>query len=218
MESSAMPPPDGGSAKSLIEEIRRQAEDEVGAILGAARNERKAILKKARKSADEAESERLDRAEREAALIRRKIESGVELEKQRNWLAAREKVIQECMERLKEKFATFRKSPAYRETLMAWIKEGAEAVGEANMVIVAGPVEKKLLDRNVLKTIAAKMETAEAPVLSLLTAEDDTAGGGVMIRSDDGRITFDNRFAARLKRYESEIRQAVGEMLRKRDE
>ena len=206
-------PESGASAGDLIGEIRRQAEAEAEAILKDAREERQAHLKKARHEADQVSAGILDRAENEAQMTRRKIESGVELEKRRAYLEAREAVIREMSRRLSERLVTFRAQKGYWDTLTGWIEEGSAAVDDRQLRLAVGDREREWLDKGKLHGLERSLSEKLGRKVALTLMDSQKDEGGVLVSSEDGRVTFDNRFSARLKRREPEIRRRVMEKL-----
>jgi len=185
-------------AHSLAQEYRKRAERSRDNILREAaerlhlREEREVLLAKAL-------SER---------AYRRKVQaSELKLHKQMDLL--RWNLVQGVMERLGERMEQLvQDEQTYLPLLRAYIAEGAEAIERQELVAEVSAMDLKRLqprwDELVRAATSKTVRLDPDPIESL---------GGVLIRSTDNRIRFDNTFEGRLERLHDRLHQQIVERL-----
>lgn len=194
-----------GNEKVLSDEILQDAQRRAERTRKRAEREAKKILKEAEAEAGATAEKALGAAQRRADRIADSILATVGQEAQRARLEAREAELTKLFERAIERLAdrSTRDYPAVLATL------AAQAIGamrtDAVVLAFAGPdrpivTEAWLEDvrRRAGGNVAVSVSDAPAPIR-----------GGVVARSADGRLLYDNSFAARLERRRPELRQQV---------
>ncbi len=97
----------------------------------------------------------------------------------------------------------------YLSLLRTWIRDGAQAIEEQELVI-----RLNSNDSQRLRTDWDNIAYEAAPNKSLtLGAEPITCDGGVLIASADNRIRLDNTFEGRRERLEERLQNAIAEQL-----
>jgi len=203
------------SASELIAQIRKKASAEAGEELKRAEAERAAILRKAKREAEQIESSLTEKAEKKTEMVRRRILSGVELQKKKAFLNARETLVQTVKDQVRKRLEKHRGSKAFEATLIRWIGEGVRAIASDKVIIHIAPGEKGVLSSDLLKKCTTEAKNYGLDV-SFSIQESETDEGGVFLSSGDGRISYDNRFSARLTREEMEIRKRVNSLIETR--
>lgn len=143
----------------------------------------------------------LDGGEREAESIRRQILGSAELEARNSTLRALEeasnRVIQESLSAVTEK-----RPEAYQKALARLISEGALVIGKDASVLCNAK------DRKLVGSVVKELNNQNG--MELTVSEDGIeAIGGVVLRSSDGTIRYDNTLEARLERIKPELRREI---------
>lgn len=200
-----------------IESLRR-------AILADARAAARAEVAKAETFAEverqrargEAESEAagiLQEAQREAEALRRRVASVAELEGKRRLLEARERLIQQVLDRAMDDLKNGRGAQGRREDLMRLVVEAAREAGGGRLKVQTSASDARVLTPGFLaeaskrlarEGISADLEAAERPAEIV---------GGAIVSRDEGRVIVDNSFEARLGRQEAALRSEIWRIL-----
>ena len=94
---------------------------------------------------------------------------------------------------LKNVAAAFRQTREYTTFLQSAINEGARVINTQEVTVVYSPLDEKIMNDNFKNKGKYKL------------LKGDFNDLGVIVQSVDGRLLFDNRLAARLKRKYDEI-------------
>ncbi len=191
-------------AEILLHEIQVQSQTEAEAVLQQARKEADQLLKTAQKNADKSCEDIIHKAEAQAGNIKKRILSSVHLEIKKQYLKAREIMVQKVIDAIWQKIYAFCDSEAYCSVLKAMIIEGVTALDGYSMIIKPGRAERKLITNQMINGIESQVKG-----LQLKLSDTDISEPGIIIETTDGRTRFDNRFSARIKRFQNAIRLAT---------
>ncbi len=194
------------SSDIFKKEIQAQSKVEAGGILEQAEKEANHILDDAKKEAEKIKNGLLQKAGVQADGIRQRILSGVHLEINKRALQDREELISKLFQAVEEKISQFRQSDFYLPFLKKLVLEGIMALGGGKLIILPGEVEKKLLTKKVLSQIEKEVHEKYGGKVVLSLSDQILTEGGVVLESSDGNTRFDNRFSARIKRIENDMR------------
>ncbi len=200
------------SSEVLRKEILEQSKAEAKSILDQAEQEKAKALSESKVSAEQVRAETLRKVQLQADAARKRVLSGVHLEVKKQTLQAREEAVRKISGMVREKLDTFRRAKEYGPFLRKLVMEGVLALDSGNLTVVPGDVERPLLTAGFLNGIAD--EAAKLGKTVRLTLSKNTLPeGGVMLESEDGRTRFDNRFSARLQRYDDAMRMVAARAL-----
>lgn len=203
MDRGSSPAPDLDTLLRLIRDqsaaetaqLRAQVEDRARHIRLAAEAEADAFHRTAR-----AEGER--RGQRQAA----KLLARAEADSHRRILWARENVIDDAIARARERLARFASAPEAPAVLTHLLRE---ALAE----LPPGPVRVRLpVAYEPLLDCGVRDSTAEGHWTVSFVA-DPTVPDGILVETEDGRLCFDNTFAARIRRRQPQLRRLMAEAL-----
>ena len=197
------------SSEVLKKEIQVQSKAEAEAILKQAEKEAKQILDDAKKEAEKIKNDLLQKARVQANGIRQRILSGVHLEINKQALQDREKLISKLFKAVEERINQFRQSDSYLLFLKKLVLEGIVALGSEKLIIIPGEIEKKLLTKKVLSQIEKEAHERHGIKVVLSLSDQMLSEEGVVLETSDGKTRFDNRFSARVKRIENDMRLMV---------
>jgi len=199
-----------GSVELLCRKIEEDARREVESIISRA--EKSAAELRARYSSDagKVRDEILERARAKADAVRRRTLSGVNLETKRMSLQAREEIIGEVLSMVMDKLEGLRKEDRYRDILKGLLLEAFEALGERETVAIFDEADRDLVDEGFISEVRSHLNELYGDDVSLeVSREFHRSGGGLILRSKDGRVSFDNTFDARLRRMRDSLRLAI---------
>jgi V/A-type H+-transporting ATPase subunit E len=179
------------NAGEICSRIREESSEESEIILGKAHKERERILSEAFRGAEERARVILSAAEKETAQKRERIFSTVTMLKRRVDLEAKSLFIADVVAAVKREAESFRGSGDYVKFLREAILEGIKIVDDKKAQVFYSHLDEGIVSRfNDLPVEFKKSDFADI---------------GVIVQSQDGRVLFDNRFSARLKRAYDEI-------------
>jgi V/A-type H+-transporting ATPase subunit E len=127
-------------------------------------------------------------------------------------VASREELINETLEKAKQKLLEMTTSKDYEKTLRKMIEEGGLGLGGGELeVTLPGKGARTAFDLNV---IAKQVEKVTGkPTTIKIAQEKSKLTGGAIISKADGSIAIDNSFEARIDRAMREIRIKVAKLL-----
>jgi vacuolar-type H+-ATPase subunit E/Vma4 len=184
-----------GSAASVVEALRDEAAAEIEALEHATEEEIRLL-----RSAAEAEpppdaglEARLAVARREAAqrLAREDIAD------RRGALEERERWIARAAALGQERLAQAGDTAARRELVLNLAREALASLPGENFRISVLPADAPLLDEGWKRAVAGPSRRFA------ISSENPPPGGGCLVCTEDGRVSFDNSFAARARRFET---------------
>jgi V/A-type H+/Na+-transporting ATPase subunit E len=186
-------------AKKLREEAERQAEEIV-----------KGAEKRAKQSIADAESA----AEEQAETIGSRNRKSMEAERRRLQLEAEERLFTKAYEMLKDRLEKMKTAEEYPEVLRRLIIEGALGLGISEAKVNASAEERNLLSDTLLRAAEKELEKKGLKVSLSLSKEPPIDGQGVVVEENGGRLSFNNRMDARMRRYAAEIRRMIYQEIR----
>ena len=203
-------PVDGDCADGLCVQIIRDAEKEAKEILAQAKAQVDQILSKNGAQIDQMRRQVLDAARIEAAALERKLLSMVNLETRRTILTAREKVLDQVMDGIKARAASVRSSSEYPQYLKQMIVQGALVLDCDRIDILAAACDKSIFVPSFLDEIKRLLKEKHSKDIVLgLDLSEDLKDIGVVLRSKDRKMEYDNTFGARLSRVYEDVRMGI---------
>ncbi len=181
----------GENADEICSRIREESSGEAELLLGKAHKESERILFEASKSALAEAGAIFSAAEKESAENRERIFSTVSILKRRVDLEAKGLFIADVVEAVKREAESFRGNKDYVQFLREAVLEGIKIVDDKRPQVFYSHLDE-----------AAISQISDLPVEF---KKSDFGEIGVIVQSQDGRLLFDNRFSARLKRVYDEI-------------
>lgn len=195
-------------------------------ILNDAREERKAIIKEAKRSAEmllekqrqlarhSAEKEvysLLKRAENEASVIKGKVTT--DIKRRAGWLvlSEKERLVTNVLNEVKNRLVNLQKSEEYLPVLEKLIVDAGTVLdgetlevmlneNDSSLPLKLNKLEKKIADGTGVKT-------------RLKISKQQIKAVGVIVKTNDGKIFVDNTFEAILSRRERELRLKIARIL-----
>lgn len=183
------------TAEKIIERIKRDSEKEIKQILKEAEKQVSSIFNEAKKEANQESEKILSNGKKQCENIKKIIISKANQDAKREIMKAQEKLIDECFTKAHHKLSTLDRAK-YKKIATKLMEEGCRKLGGRCNILGSRDIDKEIARNKGLKVIGI-VETA----------------GGIIIKSNDGRITLDLTFDGILKRKKDEIRRKVGTLL-----
>lgn len=178
--------------QAILEKIRSWGEAQVQAIEMGVQYQANEILLQARAEAQQVEEEASSKSSAPAIRERARILQRAHLEALRIVGDVREDLVNTTITCMRERFASIRIEPAYPEVLRTLMEEtlaGLNAGGTEKIQLEADPRDREILE-NILKCL--KLEVCVSYKLN--------SWGGLIAKSEDGRVVVLNTFESRLER------------------
>jgi len=182
--------------EEILSKIREDADREASNILDNARREVEQKVKEAEDKARAKANEILKRAEREIENRKKAELAKIRQEVKREILNKKEEIIQICFKEALERLRNL-SGKDYEKLVEKLIKRGAKEIGKECTIIPSREEDSKIAKKLGLKVSKNRVRSS----------------GGVVIVSDDGKVSVDNTFEEILKREEASLRMKIGNLL-----
>jgi V/A-type H+-transporting ATPase subunit E len=205
--------------RKIIEEIEKSTEQKCSEILSEAKEKVEAVLNEARKKASDEEGTILARGEQEARRESQRILAEARIKARREKVKAQEGVVQKSFDTARKtllKMAEEKKAAGieYRDVLERLIRESAVSSGIQSLEVLVNPRDRSLASQDVLSRIASQAGKELGIPMSLDISDEPLACmGGVVVRSNDGKVRVENTFESRIERFREAIRTQVAKEL-----
>jgi vacuolar-type H+-ATPase subunit E/Vma4 len=200
--------------QQIVTSIDQEAREEVENLLAAANQAADRSILYAENQAASIIREAEERAEEQVDTLRTRILSGISIEAKRKTLHIREQLYDEVLQRATEMLAALMEKDEYRETLLNLITEAAVGLGASSITVNATGRELELIDRSMLDEAEKRVESISGKKIRLLKSQEPPLKSqGVLLSSEDNRVTYNNQMKTRMARKQMEIRSIVHERL-----
>jgi len=186
-------------AEKIIDQIKKDAQKEVKEILKEAEKQANKIIRESKKEAEEQAEKILSDGKKQSEKIRKILVSKANQDTKKEIMNVQEKIIEECFLKAHHRLSTLSEKE-YKEIVSFLMRDGSKKLGGECMVIISRDLDKKIAENMGLK-IAGNIESS----------------GGIILQSNDRRVTLDHTFDGILKREKNKIRIMVGKLLFSRD-
>lgn len=193
--------------EKIIHRIEEDTEAKAKALTREAEGKARAIISEAEGKAAETRSGILGRGEREAEQERQRILANAKLRERKAKLDAKEEVIKEAFSLAEEKLKEATSGKEYQAVLKNLLQEAVASLGSGTLVVMGRKEDAKHL-KEVLPAVAK-----ESGANLKLSNETINAAGGVIVKTEDGRVEVNNTFETRLARLRDDLRPAVSKIL-----
>ncbi len=193
----------------LLDEIRKKAEAEGRGIIEEARKGADQKRKGAEAQALRIKEEALERAEARAESMRETQLANLAMQKKRIRLRRNEEIMQLVIGRVVSSLEERVDTPEYAEALEKWAVEACLGLGMDAAILETSPAERKYFDAPALQKIRQKVRDRGGPRIELSLSDKSTDGAGVVARSPDGRVVYDNRIRTRIRRNENTLKKII---------
>lgn len=183
------------TAEKIINQIKKDAENEIKQIIKNAEEQAKNILSNAKKEAEQESNKILTNGRQHSENIKKILISKANQDIKREIMNAREKIIEECFTKAHHELS-ITKGKNYENIVKKLIEDGRKKIGGNFSLLVTRAADKKIAEDMGIP-IDGHVETS----------------GGIILKSIDGKIILDHTFDGILKRDKEKIRRKVGRIL-----
>ena len=180
--------------EKLLARIEEDARKEIDEIIKAAEGEAKRIIEGAREEGKKEAEKITKKGKKEAERARDRIISAANREARMMITNAKEEVIQQCLEIIREKMASM-PSKEYKKIVEDMVKDAIEEGGDY-VLFYSRKEDKKIAEK-----------------LNIDVEGEIDAIGGVVLKAKDGSKEIDLTFDFLLERKKEEIRIMIAEKL-----
>ena len=181
-----------------IDKILSQSETELLSSLQKSRDESIETLSKSQPSLEQEYDRIIDEGKKEAEKIEKQIIGSSDLESRNKQLSLIQEHIEKAFENALKKIESTSRDDNYSKLITTLIDEATKALGATNVI-----VHTNSKDKEVVQSVLSKFSGAE------LSSETVDCLGGVVVKSKDGTMTFDNTIDARIERMKPLIRKEI---------
>ncbi|MFA4992085.1 MAG: V-type ATP synthase subunit E [Candidatus Omnitrophota bacterium] len=205
MENKNRPEINKENADKICDRIRSDSEREVLDILDKANLEKKKILDEAAREAGLKKQDMLKALDKDIERLRQKIFSTLNLEKKRLALDEKNRIAEDVFKAAGKLAAEFRDTRGYRDFLEKAILEGMRIVNKDEIDIAYSFMDEKVMKENFENRANDLRRDNSGGGVSIRFQKSDFKDIGVIVRSRDGGLIYDNTFLSRLKRVKEEM-------------
>jgi V/A-type H+/Na+-transporting ATPase subunit E len=189
--------------------------------LKSAFDQSQGMIDSVRKETKDAVAKILETGDRQAESLKRQMIGAAELQSRNSELVALESAVNDVFNSVMKGLSGL--DPVqYEESLVRLLREGIEAIGPS-AVVWCRPE-----DRKTVSSVMKKLNKEEGAKLVLDEEGEDGEArrkrgdeaeghahtvGGVVLRTPDGTVRFDNTFEARLERLRPMLRKEIADVL-----
>lgn len=182
------------SLEAILATIRASGEEQIEEIEQQAREQASAVLAGARREAEKARHDARSRAVMPAYRERARIIHRARLARLRTMGDAREAAINAALEKVRRCLAQLRADPGYPAILLRLTKEALSELQGSLEDITRARLEVDPRDEEVMARIVRELDLSASVTYRL------DCWGGLIARSEDGRIVVINTLESRLER------------------
>lgn len=199
--------PIDANVQALSRAVLSEAQAEAEQILSDARAKAEAIRQRAQEQAQAERQEILDRARREAEHVRSQCLASAQLQARKLQLERREKLLDQVFEAARQRMSTIQQWTDYDQIARQWVREAVSHLGGNTAHIWADEHTRAILADGMLNELVEELNT------QLQLMEPLERGLGVVAKTTDGHLEYDNTLGARLERLQDQLRSPVYRML-----
>ncbi len=193
------------NADAICAKIRQDADEEVSAIMEHARKDAEKSIEAARQQIARRRESALLEMERELVKIRERGVSIANLEKKRIALEGKSRFVDTVLAGVNRRAQEFRRADAYQDFLVNMAVEGIAVLDSADAQVYYSAADEAVFTEGFRKRVQAACSDRLKKSVQISFMKSDFKDLGVVVNSSDGRMSFDNRFLARLGRIKEQV-------------
>jgi V/A-type H+-transporting ATPase subunit E len=191
-------------ATEILEDVKKEAEK----IIRNAEKEAQLILEKAKEEAEKTRTELLAEAQSKGEIEKRKTRSSTEVDIRNRFLQVKEELVNSAFNKALARLNQFVKTESYHDHLLKLIQEAVEKTDSSPLVIYVNSEDREWLSHGNLDELSKKLK-----VKLTLADEAETCIGGCVLKTSDGKMSYDNTFESQLQELKLVLRIRVAELL-----
>lgn len=188
---------DSQKAEEIVTTIRESAAAEAEDLLRRAKEDAGTIIAAAKKEAAALRSDAQHTLEQDEEAARERKEASLKMEKKKILLSQKNMLVEEILQLVRDSAGKFRGTKEYALFLRKALEEGIKALHTDEVEIFYAAMDEKIVNE-LTKGIKNRYE-------KVVFKKSEFKDIGIIIQSKDGKVLYDNRFQARLKRKYDEV-------------
>ncbi len=205
---------DSNSTEAIRRRIISEAEKKAQEIEADAKDKSTQILTGVKERAKEMKEAELEKIKKHVEEAQRQGIAEKKVDYHRRVQAFKSELIDDILNKVKEKLQKFVEKPAYQQILTDLIMEAGIALGGGEIIAKVNDRDKDKLSKGTLEKTSKRIEES-TNTKTKIALERDTikATGGAVASTADRKATVDNTFEARLDRMKEEARAELETIL-----
>ena len=203
------------SDNKIIDRILNDAREEAKAVIKEAKRSAEMLLEKQRQlashSAEKEVYSLLKRAENEAAVIKGKVTTDIKRRAGWSVLSEKERLVTSVLNEVKNRLVNLQKSEEYLPVLEKLIVDAGTVLDGGTLEVVLNENDSSLPLK--LNKLEKKIADGTGVKTQLKISKQQIKAVGVIVKTNDGKIFVDNTFEAILSRRERELRLKIARIL-----
>jgi len=203
------------SDNKIIDRILNDAREEAKAVIKEAKRSAEMLLEKQRQlashSAEKEVYSLLKRAENEAAVIKGKVTTDIKRRAGWSVLSEKERLVTSVLNEVKNRLVNLQKSEEYLPVLEKLIVDAGTVLDGGTLEVVLNENDSSLPLK--LNKLEKKIADGTGVKTRLKISKQQIKAVGVIVKTNDGKIFVDNTFEAILSRCERELRLKIARIL-----
>ncbi len=196
-------------ASEILEDVKKEAEK----IIRDAEKKGEEILRKAKEEAERTRVRLLAEAKEKGEIEKKKMKSLTEMEIRNKLLQVKEELVNTVFDEALARLKQFVKSGSYHDYLLKFIQEAAEKIDSDTLIVYVNPKDKEWLAQGNLDKLSGKLG-----IKLILADETENCLGGCIVKTSDGKMSYDNTFEKRLQLLKPVLRIKVAKILFEKEE
>jgi len=191
-------------ASEILEDVKKEAEK----IIRDAEKEAEEILRKAKEEAEKTRERLLTEAKEKGEIEKKKMKSLTEMEMRNKLLQVKEELVNATFGKTLTRLKKFAQTESYYDYLLKLISEASEKIGSGILVVYVNSKDREWLSHGSLDQLSEKLR-----VKLILADKIESWIGGCIVKTSDGKVSYDNTFGNRLKLLKPVLRIRIAKML-----
>jgi V/A-type H+-transporting ATPase subunit E len=191
-------------ASEILEDTKKEAEK----IIRDAEKKGEENLRKAREEAERTSVRLLAEAKEKGEMEKKRMKSSAEMEIRNKFLQVKEELVNTVFDKALARLRQFVKAESYHGYLLRFIQEAVEKLDSDTLIVYVNSEDKEWLAQGKLDKLSEKLG-----VKLILANETENCLGGCVVKTPDGKMSYDNTFEKRLQLLKPVLRAKVAKIL-----
>jgi V/A-type H+-transporting ATPase subunit E len=191
-------------ASEILEDIKKEAEK----IIRDAEKKGEENLREAREEAEKTRTRLLAEAKEKGETEKKKMKSLTEMEIRNKLLQAKEELVNTVFDKALARLKQFVKSESHHGYLLKSIQEAVQKIDSNTLIVYVNSEDREWLAQGKLDKLSGKLG-----VKLVLADETENCLGGCIVKTPDGKMSYDNTFEKRLQLLKPALRIKVAKIL-----
>lgn len=184
--------------ESTIDKILTKTETDIISSLQNSLKESQDTLKNSQKSLEQEFDNIIDEGKKEAEKIQKQIVGSSDLESRNKQLLLIEKAIDDVFQNALNKIKNAERDSNYAQLINSLLEESTKILGTSQVLVYTNSKDRETVQSSLKNFSGAEFSSDSIDCL-----------GGVLVKSKDGSMTFDNTLDAKIERLKPLIRKEI---------